>query len=173
MNKKMNTKMGNFKCVVVSFCLMALVAGGAARMGAVAGDYIVAVQAAQQAEEDSMYGVAGTYYGFVNNRPATLNLLESQRFTASIKGAEGQTCKLAGQYSVVDGTLNLQDEESGREFVLAFDGENASMDAGEALCASLLTLTKQQPECFRLRNPFLLYKEALPPFLFFKKFSIL
>ena len=132
MNKKMNTKMGNFKCVVVSFCLMALVAGGAARTGAVAGDYIVAVQAAQQAEEDSMYGVAGTYYGFVNNRPATLNLLESQRFTASIKGAEGQTCKLAGQYSVVDGTLNLQDEESGREFVLAFDGENASMDAGEA-----------------------------------------
>lgn len=64
--------------------------------------------------------------------PATMNLLENQRFTASIKSAEGQTCKLAGQYSVVDGTLNLQDEESGREFVLAFDGENASMDVGEA-----------------------------------------
>lgn len=128
---KKSNKNGNFKCLVVSFALMALVAGGAARMGAVAGDYIVAVQAAQ-AEEHGMNGVYGTYYGFVNCRPATMNLLENQRFTASIKGAEGQTCKLAGQYSVVDGTLNLQDEESGREFVLAFDGENASMDAGEA-----------------------------------------
>ena len=123
--------MGNFKCIAVSFALMALVAGGAARMGNVAGDYLVAVQAAQQ-EECSISDVIGTYYGFVNCRPATLNLLENQRFTASINGAEGQTCKLAGQYSVVDGTLNLQDEESGREFVLAFDGENASMDTGEA-----------------------------------------
>ncbi len=128
---KKSNKNGNFKCLVVSFALMALVAGGAARMGAVAGDYIVAVQAAQ-AEEHGMNGVYGTYYGFVNCRPATMNLLENQRFTASIKGAEGQTCKLAGQYSVVDGTLNLQDEESGREFVLAFDGKNAVMDAGEA-----------------------------------------
>lgn len=128
---KKSNKNGNFKCLVVSFALMALVAGGAARMGAVAGDYIVAVQAAQ-AEEHGMNGVYGTYYGFVNCRPATMNLLENQRFTASIKGAEGQTRKLAGKYSVVDGTLNLQDEESGREFVLAFDGENASMDAGEA-----------------------------------------
>lgn len=50
----------------------------------------------------------------------------------SIQGTETETRKLAGKYSVVDGTLNLQDEESGREFVLAFDGENASMDAGEA-----------------------------------------
>ena len=49
-----------------------------------------------------------------------------------IQGSENQAQKLAGEYSVVDGTLNLQDEESGREFVLAFDGENASMDAGEA-----------------------------------------
>lgn len=129
--KKFNKKMENFKVIAVILALTAMVAGGAARMGAVAGDYIVAVQAAQ-AEERGMSGVAGTYYGFVNNRPSTLNLLENQRFTASIKGAEGQTCKLAGQYSVVDGTLNLQDEESGREFVLAFDGENASMDAGEA-----------------------------------------
>lgn len=128
---KKSNKNGNFKCLVVSFALMALVAGGAARMGAVAGDYIVAVQAAQ-AEEHGMNGVYGTYYGFVNCRPATMNLLENHRFTASIKGAEGQTCKLAGQYSVVDGTLNLQDEESGREFVLAFDGKNAVMDAGEA-----------------------------------------
>lgn len=128
---KKSNKNGNFKCLVVSFALMALVAGGDARMGAVAGDYIVAVQAAQ-AEEHGMNGVYGTYYGFVNCRPATMNLLENQRFTASIKGAEGQTCKLAGQYSIVDGTLNLQDEESGREFVLAFDGENASMDVGEA-----------------------------------------
>lgn len=129
--KKNNKRNGNFKGLVVSFALMAMVLAGAARMGSLAGDYIVAVQAAQQ-EECSMSGVYGTYYGFVNNRPATMNLLENQRFTASIKGAEGQTCKLAGQYSVVDGTLNLQDEESGREFVLAFDGENASMDAGEA-----------------------------------------
>lgn len=128
---KKSNKNGNFKCLVVSFALMALVAGGAARMGAVAGDYIVAVQAAQ-AEEHGMNGVYGTYYGFVNCRPATMNLLENQRFTASIKGAEVQTCKLAGQYSVVAGTLNLQDEESGREFVLAFDGKNAVMDAGEA-----------------------------------------
>ena len=172
MNKKMNTKMGNFKCVVVSFCLMALVAGGAARMGAVAGDYIVAVQAAQQAEEDSMYGVAGTYYGFVNNRPATLNLLESQRFTASMKGAEGQTCKLAGQYSVVDGTLNLQDEESGREFVLAFDGENASMDAGEASIRFSADPSRAAAGMFPVAYP-VSFKEALPPFLFFKKFSIL
>ena len=123
--------MGNFKGLAIVFALTALVAGGAARMGAVAGDYLVAVQAAQQ-EECSISDVIGTYYGFVNCRPATLNLLENQRFTASINGAEGQTCKLAGQYSVVDGTLNLQDEESGREFVLAFDGENASMDTGEA-----------------------------------------
>ena len=101
-------------------------------MGAVAGDYIVAVQAAQAEERGGLDDVCGTYYGFVNCRPATMNLLENQRFTASIKSAEGQTCKLAGQYSVVDGTLNLQDEESGREFVLAFDGENASMDVGEA-----------------------------------------
>lgn len=129
--KKNNKRNGNFKGLVVSFALMAMVLAGAARMGSLAGDYIVAVQAAQQ-EECSMSGVYGTYYGFVNNRPATMNLLENQRFTASIKGAEGQTCKLAGKYSVVDGTLNLQDEESGREFVLAFDGENASMDAGEA-----------------------------------------
>lgn len=128
---KKNNKNGNFKCVAISFCLMALVAGGAARMGSLAGDYIVAVQAAQ-AEERGVGSVCGTYYGFVNTRPATLVLHENQRFTASINGAEGQTCKLAGQYSVVDGTLNLQDEESGREFVLAFDGENASMDVGEA-----------------------------------------
>ena len=129
--KKFNKKMGNFKGLAIVFALTALVAGGAARMGAVAGDYLVAVQAAQQ-EECSISDVIGTYYGFVNCRPATLNLLENQRFTASINGAEGQTCKLAGQYSVVDGTLNLQDEESGREFVLAFDGENDSMDTGEA-----------------------------------------
>lgn len=130
MNKN-SKKMGNFKCVVVSFCLMALVAGGAARMGAVAGDYLVAVQAAQQAE-CSISDVVGTYYGFVNCRPATLTLQQNQRFSVSIDGTETETCALAGQYSVVDGTLNLQDEESGREFVLAFDGENASMDAGEA-----------------------------------------
>lgn len=123
--------MGNFKCLAVSFALVAMVAGGAARMGSLAGDYIVAVQAAQQAE-DSMSGVAGTYYGFVNCRPATLVLQENQRFSMSIQGIETETRKLAGKYSVVDGTLNLQDEESGREFVLAFDGENASMDAGEA-----------------------------------------
>lgn len=132
--KKRNKKMENFKGIVIVFALMALVAGGAApaRMGSLAGDYIVAVQAAQAEERGGLDDVCGTYYGFVNCRPATMNLLENQRFTASINGAEGQTCKLAGQYSVVDGTLNLQDEESGREFVLAFDGENASMDAGEA-----------------------------------------
>lgn len=130
--KKRNKKMENFKGIVIVFALMALVAGGAARMGSLAGDYIVAVQAAQAEERGSLDDVCGTYYGFVNCRPATMNLLENQRFTASINGAEGQTCKLAGQYSVVDGTLNLQDEESGREFVLAFDGENASMDTGEA-----------------------------------------
>ena len=124
--------MGNLKCIAVILALTAMVAGGAARMGAVAGDYIVAVQAAQAEERGGLDDVRGTYYGFVNCRPATMNLLENQRFTASIKSAEGQTCKLAGQYSVVDGTLNLQDEESGREFVLAFDGENASMDVGEA-----------------------------------------
>ena len=124
--------MGNLKCIAVILALTAMVAGGAARMGAVAGDYIVAVQAAQAEERGGLDDVCGTYYGFVNCRPATLNLLENQRFTASIKSAEGQTCKLAGQYSVVDGTLNLQDEESGREFVLAFDGKNASMDVGEA-----------------------------------------
>lgn len=128
---KKSNKNGNFKCLVVSFALMALVAGGAARMGAVAGDYIVAVQAAQ-AEERGMSDVAGTYYGFVNNRPATLVLQQNQRFSMSIQGTETETRKLAGKYSVVDGTLNLQDEESGREFILAFDGENASMDAGEA-----------------------------------------
>lgn len=132
MNKKENKKMGNLKCIAVILALTAMVAGGAARMGAVAGDYIVAVQAAQAEERGGLDDVCGTYYGFVNCRPATMNLLENQRFTASIKSAEGQTCKLAGQYSVVDGTLNLQDEESGREFILAFDGENASMDAGEA-----------------------------------------
>ena len=131
MNKKENKKNGNFKGLVVAFALVAMVAGGATRMGCVAGDYIVAVQAAQ-AEERSMSGVAGTYYGFVNNRPATLTLMESQRFSMSIRGNENQTQALAGQYSVVDGTLDLKDEESGREFVLAFDGENASMDAGEA-----------------------------------------
>lgn len=131
MKNKMMNKNGNFKCVAVSFALMAMVAGGAARMGAVAGDYIVAVQAAQQAEESSMSGVAGTYYGFVNCRPATLTLQENQRFSVSINGTETQTRKLAGEYSVVDGTLDLRDEESGREFVLAFDGENASMDVGE------------------------------------------
>lgn len=128
--KKINKKMENFKGIAIIFALMALVAGGAARMGCVAGDYIVAVQAAQQ-EECSM-GVCGTYYGFVNTRPATLALLENQRFSMSIQGSENQTQALAGKYSVVDGTLDLQDEESGREFVLAFDGENASMDVGEA-----------------------------------------
>ena len=128
---KKSNKNGNFKCLVVSFALMALVAGGAARMGAVAGDYIVAVQAAQ-AEERGMSGVCGTYYGFVNCRPATLVLQQNQRFSMSIQGTETETRKLAGQYSVVDGTMNMQDEESGREFVLAFDGENASMDVGEA-----------------------------------------
>lgn len=128
--KKFNKKMGNFKGFAIVFALMALVAGGAARMGAVAGDYIVAVQAAQQSE-DSMSGVAGAYYGFVNCRPATLTLQQNQRFSMSIQGSENQTRALAGEYSVVDGTLNLQDEESGREFVLAFDGENASMDVGE------------------------------------------
>lgn len=130
MNKK-TKKMGNFKGFVVSFALVAMVAGGAARMGAVAGDYLVAVQAAQ-AEERGMSGVAGTYYGFINCRPATLTLLENQRFSVSIDGTETETRKLAGKYSVVDGTLNLQDEESGREFVLDFDGKNAVMDAGEA-----------------------------------------
>lgn len=129
MNK--NKKMGNFKYVAVSFALIAMVAGGVARMGSLAGGYIVAVQAAQQAE-DSMSGVAGTYYGFVNNRPSTLTLHQNQRFSMSIQDSENQTRTLAGQYSVVDGTLNLHDEESGREFVLAFDGKNAVMDAGEA-----------------------------------------
>lgn len=128
--KKMK-KMGNFKVLVVTLALTAMVAGGAARMGNVAGDYLVAVQAAQ-AEERGMSGVCGTYYGFVNCRPATLVLQQNQRFSMSIQGTETETCKLAGQYSVVDGTLNLQDEESGREFVLTFDGENASMDVGEA-----------------------------------------
>lgn len=127
-NKKMGSK--KFKGFAVSFALMAMVAGGAARMGAVAGDYIVAVQAAQT-EERGMSGVYGTYYGFVNCRPATLTLQQNQRFSVSIDGTETETRALAGQYSVVDGTLNLQDEESGREFVLAFDGENASMDVGE------------------------------------------
>lgn len=130
MNKE-NKKMGNFKTLAIVFALTALVAGGAARMGAVAGDYLVAVQAAQT-EEHGMSGVYGTYYGFVNCRPATLTLQQNKRFSMSIHGGENQTQKLAGEYSVVDGTLNLQDEESGREFVLAFDGENASMDAGEA-----------------------------------------
>lgn len=131
MKNKMMNKNGNFKGVAVSFALMALVLAGAARMGCVAGDYIVAVQAAQT-EERSMNGVYGIYYGFVNCRPATLNLQENQRFSMAIQGSETETRSLAGEYSVVDGTLNLQDEESGREFVLAFDGENASMDAGEA-----------------------------------------
>lgn len=130
--KKSTKKMGNFKCVAVILALTAIVAGGAARMGNLAGDYIVAVQAAQTAEECSMSDVYGTYYGFVNCRPSTLTLQENQRFSMSIQGSENQTQALAGQYSVVDGTLNLQDEESGREFVLAFDGENASMDAGES-----------------------------------------
>lgn len=129
--KKSTKKMGNFKCIAVSFALMALVAGGAARMGNVAGDYLVAVQAAQT-EEHGMSGVYGTYYGFINCRPATLVLHENQRFSMSIQGSENQTRALAGEYSVVDGTLDLRDEESGREFVLAFDGKNAVMDAGEA-----------------------------------------
>lgn len=129
--KKANNKNGNFKVIAVILALTAMVAGGAARMGSLAGDYIVAVQAAQQAE-CSISGVAGTYYGFVNNRPATLVLQENQRFSMSIQGTETEARKLAGKYSVVDGTLDLRDEESGREFVLAFDGENASMDIGEA-----------------------------------------
>lgn len=129
--KKANNKNGNFKVIAIILALTAMVAGGAARMGSLAGDYIVAVQAAQQAE-CSISGVAGTYYGFVNNRPATLVLQQNQRFSMSIQGSENQTRALAGEYSVVDGTLNLQDEESGREFVLAFDGENASVDVGEA-----------------------------------------
>lgn len=129
MNK--NKKMDNFKALAVILALMAMVAGGAARMGNVAGDYIVAVQAAQ-AEEYGMSSICGTYYGFVNARPATLALFENQRFSMSIQGTETETRKLAGKYSVVDGTLDLHDEESGREFILAFDGENASMDVGEA-----------------------------------------
>lgn len=129
--KKNKQKMGNFKVIAVILALTAMVAGGAARMGSLAGDYIVAVQAAQQAE-DSMSGIAGTYYGFVNCRPATLVLHENQRFSMPIQGSENQAQKLAGEYSVVDGTLDLRDEESGREFILAFDGENASMDVGEA-----------------------------------------
>lgn len=132
MNKKENKKMSNFKVLVVTLALTAMVAGGAARMGAVAGDYIVAVQAAQAEERGGLDDVCGTYYGFVNNRPATLVLQDNQRFSVSIDGTKTETRKLAGQYSVVDGTLNLQDEESGREFVLAFDGKNAVMDAGEA-----------------------------------------
>ena len=130
--KKNNKRNGNFKGLAVVFALTAMVAGGAARMGAVAGDYIVAVQAAQAEERGGLDDVCGTYYGFVNYRPATLTLQQNQRFSMFIQSAETETRKLAGQYSVVDGTLNLQDEESGREFVLAFDGENASMDAGEA-----------------------------------------
>lgn len=129
--KKTSKKMGNFKVLVVTLALTAMVTGGAARMGNVAGDYLVAVQAAQ-AEERGMSGVYGTYYGFVNCRPATLTLQQNQRFSMPIQGAETETRALAGKYSVVDGTLNLQDEESGREFILAFDGKNASMDAGEA-----------------------------------------
>lgn len=129
--KKSTKKMGNFKVLAVILALTAMVAGGAARMGCVAGDYIVAVQAAQQVE-NSMSGVCETYYGFVNCRPSTLTLQENQRFSMSIQGSENQTLALAGEYSVVDGTLDLKDEESGREFVLAFDGENASMDAGES-----------------------------------------
>lgn len=128
---KKTNKMDNFKVLTVILALTAMVAGGAARMGSLAGDYIVAVQAAQ-AEERGMSGVAGTYYGFVNTRPATLALQENQRFSMSIKGSETETRALAGGFSIVDGTLDLRDEESGREFVLAFDGENASMDVGEA-----------------------------------------
>lgn len=48
MNKKENKKMGNLKCIAVILALTAMVAGGAARMGAVAGDYIVAVQSSRR-----------------------------------------------------------------------------------------------------------------------------
>ena len=58
MSKKMNKKMDNFKCLAVILALTAMVAGGAARMGSLAGDYIVAVQAAHQAErkQNSPFG---------------------------------------------------------------------------------------------------------------------
>lgn len=57
---KKSNKNGNFKFLAVILALTAMVAGGAARMGCIAGDYIVAVQAAQQAE-NSISGVYGTY----------------------------------------------------------------------------------------------------------------
>ena len=97
MNKKENKKMGNLKCIAVILALTAMVAGGAARMGAVAGDYIVAVQAAQAEERGGLDDVCGTYYGFVNCRPATLILQENQRFSMSIQGTETETRKLNTQ----------------------------------------------------------------------------
>lgn len=96
MNKKENKKMGNLKCIAVILALTAMVAGGAARMGAVAGDYIVAVQAAQAEERGGLDDVCGTYYGFVNCRPATMNLLENQRFTSvhqKRRRPDLQTCR--------------------------------------------------------------------------------
>lgn len=82
-------------------------------------------------ESESCNDAIGTYCGFVNGNAAKLNLMENQKFSMSISDDNSKTYTTIGEYSIANETLNLK-EESGREFVLAFDGENASMDVGEA-----------------------------------------
>ena len=83
-------------------------------------------------ESESCNDAIGTYCGFVDGNAAKLNLMENQKFSMSVSDNNSKMHTTTGEYSIANETLNLQDEESGREFVLAFDGENASMDAGEA-----------------------------------------
>lgn len=84
------------------------------------------VEAANEGADDAI----GTYCGFVNGNAAKLNLMENQEFSMSVSGNDNKTHTTTGEYSIADETLNLK-EESGKEFVLTFDGKNAILNTKE------------------------------------------
>lgn len=87
------------------------------------------VEAADE-ENEGCNDAIGTYCGFVDGNAAKLNLMENQEFSMSVSGNDNKTHTTTGEYSIADETLNLK-EESGKEFVLTFDGKNAILNTKE------------------------------------------
>ena len=90
------------------------------------------MQVVEAADEEGKSGneAVGTYCGFVDGNAAKLNLMENQKFSMSVSGNDNKTHTTTGEYSIADETLNLK-EESGKEFVLTFDGKNAILNTEE------------------------------------------
>lgn len=90
------------------------------------------VQVVEAADEEDESGndATGTYCGFVDGNAAKLNLMENQKFSMSISDDNSKTYTTTGEYSIANETLSLK-EETGKEFVLTFDGKNAILNTKE------------------------------------------